>query len=72
YFCPRCQPARRQRLAGAKAGVAPARLAAARPLRSRSETPARRRSSDERGRPRSPKEQGGRRKLRPVRGRDSG
>ncbi|MFL5400898.1 MAG: bifunctional DNA-formamidopyrimidine glycosylase/DNA-(apurinic or apyrimidinic site) lyase [Myxococcales bacterium] len=72
YFCPRCQPARRQRLAGAKAGLATARLAAARPLRSRSEAPARRRSSDERGRPRSPKEQGGRRKLRPVRGRDSG
>ncbi|TMA21016.1 MAG: bifunctional DNA-formamidopyrimidine glycosylase/DNA-(apurinic or apyrimidinic site) lyase [Deltaproteobacteria bacterium] len=58
YFCPRCQPARRRRLAGSKAGVSATRLAAVRPLRM---------GSGERGRPRSVGEQAGKRKLRVVR-----
>src|SRR5437762_14022428 len=58
YFCPRCQPARRRRLAGSKAGVSATRLAAVRSLRM---------GSGERGRPRSVGEQAGKRKLRVVR-----
>jgi formamidopyrimidine-DNA glycosylase len=63
YFCPRCQPARRGRLAGSQAGVSRARLAAVRPLRA---------GSDDRGRARPVGERGGKRKLRPVHDRDSG
>ena len=63
YFCPRCQPARRTRLAGSQAGISRARLAAVRPLRS---------GPDERGRARPGGERGGKRKLRAVRDRDSG
>jgi formamidopyrimidine-DNA glycosylase len=63
YFCPRCQPARRGRLAGSQAGVSPARLAAVRPLRP---------GSDERERARPAGERGGKRKLRAIPGRDSG
>ena len=63
YFCPRCQPARRRRLAGSQAGISAARLAAVRPLRS---------GPDERGRARPGAERGGKRKLRAVRDRDSG
>jgi formamidopyrimidine-DNA glycosylase len=63
YFCPRCQPPRRKRLAGSKAGVAGTRLAAVRPLRPR---------PDERGRAGPGGGRGGKRKLRIVRDRDSG
>ena len=83
YFCPHCQPPRRRRLAGAQSGIARARLAAVRPLRPRAdaapagpprpETSARPAPpSGELGRARPEGERGGKRKLRPVRGRDSG
>jgi len=63
YFCPRCQPLRRKRLAGSRSGMAATRLAAVRPLRPR---------ADDSGRPRLGSGRAGKRKLRVVRDRDSG
>jgi formamidopyrimidine-DNA glycosylase len=72
YFCPNCQPLRRKRLAGAKAGIAAARLASVRPLRPPAEGPARLPPSSERERERPAQGRGDRRKVKPAGGRESG
>jgi formamidopyrimidine-DNA glycosylase len=72
YFCPNCQPLRRKRLAGAKAGTAAARLASVRPLRLPADEPPTLPSSSERERARPARGRAGGRKVKPAGGRESG